>query len=324
MSNDTAIKLGRKLIEIAPKGLRKVFYSDSGSTSVEIALKMAYQYFQQKEGGASKKKTKFLTLKQAYHGDTIGSVSVGGIDLFHEVYHPLLFDTIKLPSPHCYRCPYNKSKETCSYDCFEELEAAFKQYGEETCAFIIEPLVQGAAGILLQPKSYVQKVRELCTAHNVLMIADEVAVGFGKTGALFACERENIVPDILCLAKGITGGYLPLAASLVTEEIYEGFLGNYSDYKTFFHGHTYTGNALACSVALANLELFEKENTIDKLQEKIARLRSHLQKFNNLEHVGDIRQEGIIVGIELVQDKKSKKNYAPHLRMGHQVILKER
>lgn len=323
MSNDTAIKLAKKLVEIAPKGLGKVFYSDSGSTAVEAALKIAYQYFQQK-GGAFRKKTKFLSLKQAYHGDTLGAVSVGGIELFHEVYHSLLFDTIKVPSPHCYRCPYGREPSSCGNFCFGELEPVFKRHRDECCAIIIEPLVQGAAGILVHPAGYLKKIRELCDKYNILMIADEVAVGFGKTGAMFACEHENVTPDILALAKGISGGYLPLAATLVTREIYAGFLGEYKDFRTFFHGHTYTGNALACAVALANIELFERNDVIGKLQGKIARLSSGLERLRGLKHVGNVRQKGIIAGIELVKDKKTKKPYAGHLRTGHRVILEAR
>jgi len=323
MSNDTAIKLANKLIAIAPAGLRKVFYSDSGSTAVEAALKIAYQYFQQK-GGAFKKKRRFISLEQAYHGDTLGSVSVGGIDLFHEVYQALLFDTVKLPSPHCYRCPYGREPGSCAKFCFGELEPVFKRYKDECCAVILEPLVQGAAGILVHPPGYLKMIRELCDRYNLLLIADEVAVGFGKTGTMFACEQEGVTPDILALAKGISGGYLPLAATLVTREIHDGFLGEYTDFRTFFHGHTYTGNALACSAALANIELFEKDDVLGKLPAKIARLALKLEKTARLKHVGSVRQKGIIAGIELVKDKKTKASYPARLRMGNRVILKAR
>lgn len=323
MSNDTAIKLANRLAGLAPEGLCKVFYSDSGSTAVEAALKIAYQYFQQK-GGAFKKKRRFISLEQAYHGDTLGSVSVGGIDLFHEVYRSLLFDTVKLPSPHCYRCPYGREPASCGKFCFGELEPVFRRHRDDCCAVIIEPLVQGAAGILVHPPGYLKKIRELCDRYDILLIADEVAVGFGKTGTMFACEQENVKPDILALAKGISGGYLPLAATLVTKEIYEGFLGEYAELRTFFHGHTYTGNALACSAALASLELFERENVLERLQGKIARLSSKLEKIVRLGHVGSVRQKGIIAGIELVKEKRTKAPYSSGLRLGRQVCLKAR
>lgn len=323
MSNDTAIKLANRLAGLAPEGLCKVFYSDSGSTAVEAALKIAYQYFQQK-GGAFKKKRRFISLEQAYHGDTIGSVSVGGIDLFHEVYRSLLFDTVKLPSPHCYRCPYGREPASCGKFCFGELEPVFRRHRDDCCAVILEPLVQGAAGILVHPPGYLKKIRELCDRYDILLIADEVAVGFGKTGTMFACEQENVKPDILALAKGLSGGYLPLAATLVTREVYEGFLGEYAELRTFFHGHTYTGNALACSAALASLELFERENVLERLQGKIARLSSKLEKIVRLGHVGSVRQKGIIAGIELVKEKRTKAPYSSGLRLGSQVCLKAR
>jgi adenosylmethionine---8-amino-7-oxononanoate aminotransferase len=323
LSSIPAIRCAKKLIEIAPKGLTRVFYSDDGSTSVEIAVKMAFQYHQQAARGDSRK-TRFITLKNAYHGDTIGSVSVGGIDLFHAAYKPLLFPTLQVESPHCYRCPFGKDRQSCDYKCFHHLEETVIRHAPETAAFIIEPLVQGAAGILLQPPGYLQRVRELCTEHKIFMIADEVAVGFGKTGKMFACEQEGVTPDIMAVAKGIAGGYLPLAATLATEEVYEGFLGKFEYFKTFFHGHTFTGNPLACAVALASMELFEKEGILDSLQEKIAHLTRALAPFPSLPHVGEVRQRGIMVGIELVADKNTKASYASRERIGHLVIKEAR
>lgn len=323
LSSIPAIRCAKKLIEIAPKGLTRVFYSDDGSTSVEIAVKMAFQYHQQADRGDSRK-TKFITLKNAYHGDTIGSVSVGGIDLFHAAYKPLLFPTIQVESPHCYRCPFGKDRQSCDYECFHNLEETIIRHAPETAAFIIEPLVQGAAGILLQPPGYLKRVRELCTEHKIFMIADEVAVGFGKTGKMFACDQEGITPDIMAVAKGIAGGYLPLAATLATEEVYEGFLGKFEEFKTFFHGHTFTGNPLACAVALASMELFEKEGILAGLQEKISRFTRALEPFAFLPHVGEVRQRGIMVGIELVADKETKAPYAPRERIGHRVIKEAR
>ena len=252
LSHPGAAELAARLVAIAPPGLSRVFYSDSGSTAAEIALKMAFQY-QAQRGGEHARRTSFVKLREAYHGDTIGSVSVGGIDLFHAAYGPLLFET-----------------HAAEPGDAADLERVLAAHGEEVAAVIVEPLVQGAAGILVQPPGYLRAVRELCDRHGVLLICDEVATGFGRTGTMFACEQEDVAPDLLCLAKGITGGYLPLAATLATEEIYEGFLGAPEEQRTFFHGHTYTGNPLAVAAALANLDVFESERTIERLQPKIA------------------------------------------------------
>ncbi|HEY6011717.1 MAG TPA: adenosylmethionine--8-amino-7-oxononanoate transaminase, partial [Nitrospirota bacterium] len=265
LSNVPAIQLAEKLVAIAPPGLSRVFYSDSGSTAVEIALKIAFQYWQQK-GPAYREKTGFISLREAYHGDTLGSVSVGGIDLFHNIYKPLLFGTTKIESPYCYRCPLGKTRARCKMACAKQAEEVIRKHSAHTAALIIEPLVQGAAGMLMQPPGYLRTIRRLCSKYEILMIADEVATGFGRTGKMFACEHEAITPDIMCVAKGITGGYLPLAATLTTDEIYRGFLGAYRDFRTFFHGHTYTGNPLACAAANASIDLFQKEKTLVKLK----------------------------------------------------------
>lgn len=323
LSNVPAVECAKKLIEIAPEGLTKVFYSDNGSTAVEIALKMAFQYQQQADSG-DPNKTRFISLTNAYHGDTIGSVSVGGIDLFHATYKSLLFPSIHVESPYCYRCPFGKAQGSCDLECFRDLEEKVEEHHHEVAAFIIEPLVQGASGILVQPPGYLKKVRELCTKYAIIMIADEVAVGFGKTGRMFACEHEGVTPDIMAVAKGISGGYMPLAATLASEEIYRGFLGEYEEFKTFFHGHTYTGNPLACAVSLANLEVFEEERILENLQEKIDHLTEKLQPITSLAHVGEIRQRGFMVGIELVADRESKAQYQPKERIGHRVIMEAR
>ena len=323
LSNVPAIRCAKKLIEIAPKGLTRVFYSDNGSTSVEIALKMAFQYQQQAPHG-DPGKTKFISMTNAYHGDTIGSVSVGGIDLFHAVYGPLLFDSFKAESPYCYRCAFGKSYPSCDFECLKQMEGLMKKHSHEVAALVIEPLVQGAAGILVQPPGYLKKVRELCTRYNILMIADEVATGFGKTGKMFACEHEGVTPDIMALAKGISGGYLPLAATLTSEEIYQGFLGKYEEFRTFFHGHTYTGNPLACAAAIANMEIFEEEHVIENLTKKIEHLMKKLRDFTALAHVGEVRQRGIMVGIELVADRDSKEQFLPEDRIGQRVIKEAR
>jgi len=321
LSNPPAIELAERLVEITPPGLTRVFYSDNGSTGCEVALKMAFQYWQHR--GASNKKT-FISFKNAYHGDTVGAVSVGGIDLFHEVYHPLLFAVLQAEAPYCYRCPLGLSLPACGIGCLESLERIMKDHYQAVAALIIEPLVQGAAGMITQPPGFLSRVRELCTRYGVLMIADEVAVGFGRTGKMFACEHEEVTPDILVLAKGITGGYLPLAATLTTEEIYDAFLGAHEEFKTFFHGHTYTGNPLACAAALANLEIFAAERVVERLQEKIRHLAERLDSFRSLRHVGDIRQMGIMVGIELVAESVTKRPFEPKEKIGHRVILEAR
>ncbi|MED0680026.1 adenosylmethionine--8-amino-7-oxononanoate transaminase [Aneurinibacillus thermoaerophilus] len=324
-ANVPSILLAKKLVEITPKGLTKVFYSDSGSTSVEIGLKMAYQYWQLKDPiRYAGKKNKFISLREAYHGDTIGSVSVGGMETFHHIFKPLLFERLEAPAPYTYRLTENNDAEACKMLCLKALDTMLREHHEEIAGLIIEPLVQGAAGMITAPDGFLRGVRELCTRYNVLMIADEVAVGFGRTGTLFACEQENVEPDFLCVAKGLTAGYLPLAATLVREEIYEAFLGEPEELRTFFHGHTYTGNQLACAVALKNIELIEREKLIDSLVAKIECLAQNLEKFHTLPHVGDVRQRGMMVGIELVQDKDSKKTFPMHMQVEHNVILHAR
>ncbi|HLB02849.1 MAG TPA: adenosylmethionine--8-amino-7-oxononanoate transaminase [Nitrospiria bacterium] len=321
LSNIPAIELARKLLEIAPKGLARVFYSDNGSTAVEVALKMAFQYWQLK---SRPRKRKFVSFINAYHGDTLGSVSVGGIDLFHRRFEPLLFETVRVPYPYCYRCHLSLSYPSCGMACLQEVETLIKTRHEELAAVIIEPRVQAAAGMIISPPGYLQQIRKLCNEYQVLMIADEVATGFGRTGKMFACDHEEVVPDLMALAKGITGGYLPLAATLTTQSIYEAFLGNYSEFKTFFHGHSYTGNPLACAAALANLGIFEKEKTLNKIQSKIRRLSLALRSLDQLDHVGDIRQCGMMVGIELVKDKMSREPYPLTEKKGTLVAMEAR
>ena len=321
LANVPSVILAKKLIEIVPKGLSKVFYSDNGSTSVEIALKMAYQYWQQK---GEKRRKRFIAFTNAYHGDTIGAVSVGGIDLFHQVYGPLLFKTFKAPSPYCYRCPMKLRQESCGMACVDAFEKVVTKYHEETCAVIIEPLVQGAAGMILQPPGWLNAIWKIAKEYGLLFIADEVATGFGRTGNLFACEEERISPDFMCVAKGITGGYLPLAATLSTEEVFNGFLGQFDEFKTFFHGHTYTGNPIACAVAVESINLFKKEGLLQKLQQKTAILKNSLDRFKELTHVGEVRQKGFMVGIELVKSRKTKRSYAPGDKIGQKVIWEAR
>ncbi len=321
LSNVPAIEFSKKLISVVPKGLKKVFYSDSGSTAVEIALKMAYQYWQ---NIGKKKKTNIIHFSNSYHGDTLGSVSVGGINLFHEVYRHLILKTIQWPVPKADAFGNSIQFKKDFLKSINKLEVFLRKSGSKIAVLIVEPLVQGAAGMIVWPDGILKRLSIMCKKYNVLFIADEVATGFGRTGKMFACQHEKVIPDILCLAKGISAGYLPLAATVTTEKIYEGFLFDYKDQKTFFHGHTYTGNPLACAAANANLDIFKSERTIEKLQGKIAFLEKELKKFKSLDHVGAIRQKGFMVGIEIVKDKKNKKEYQWEERKGTEVCQKAR
>jgi adenosylmethionine---8-amino-7-oxononanoate aminotransferase len=312
-----SIELAAKLVAVAPKGLARVFYSDSGSTSVEVALKMAYQYWRQ---SGRPEKRKFAALQEAYHGDTLGSVSVGGIELFHERFHDLLFDVVRIPSPHAYRW---NGRDVLS-ESLAQAEKILSEHAHELAALVVEPLVQGAAGMWMQPKGWLSAIAALCKKHDVLLVCDEVATGFGRTGTLFAVEQEGVAPDFLCVAKGLTGGYLPLAATLTTDRVYEAFLGTAAEGKTFFHGHTYTGNPLACAAALANLELFETERTLEKMKPAMDALATGLERIAAMKHVGDVRRRGLMVGIELMPDKATKSEYPYGDRVGFQVCLAAR
>lgn len=323
LTNVPSIELAEKLVKITPKGLEKVFYSDSGSTAVEIALKIAFQYWQH-VGGSAKEKTKFITLNNAYHGDTIGSISVGGIDLFHEIYRPLLFDSIKAPSPFCYRCELGLTPDTCSLACAEELKKLVRTHSAELAALIVEPAVQAAAGMIVAPEGYLTAAREVTEECDVLLIADEVATGFGRTGKMFACELEAVSPDMMTVAKGISGGYLPIAATLATNRIFDKFLGQYTENKTLFHGHTYTGNPLAAAAACASMDIFEKDKTLDNLAPKIELLEEVLRGLKSHKNVGDVRQMGVMVGVELVHDKESKEPFEYGAKIGHKVCFAAR
>lgn len=311
-----SIELAEKLVSIAPSGLKKVFYSDSGSTAVEVALKIAFQYW--RNLGLDNKRL-FVTLSDAYHGDTIGSVSLGGIDLFHSIFHPLLFNTLAIPTPFPYRHP-ELTPEECRDMSLGKLKQILEKQSNEIAAVVMEPLVQGAAGMIVHPEGFLKQVESLCREYRILLICDEVATGFGRTGKMFACEHEHAHPDVMCLAKGLSGGYLPLAATLVTDEIYEAFLGPVTEYRTFFHGHSYTGNALACAAACANLKIFSEEKVVERMQPKIEALREALaQDVALVPHVGEIRQCGFMVGIELVRDTVSRSSYDPGQRIGARV-----
>ena len=323
LSSPPAIELARELIRLAPPGLTRVFYSDDGSTAVEVALKMAVQYWQQRDPPVGPKRT-FVHLQLAYHGDTVGSMSVGGVELFHERFGALCFPTLAVDPPYCYRCPLNLTYPSCAMACLDPIEAVLKRRHREIAGLVIEPLVQAVAGMVTAPTGYLTRIRELCTRYNVLLIADEVATGFGRTGRMFACEHDGVTPDLMALSKGLTGGYLPLAATLTTEEVYRAFLGSYDEWKTFFHGHSYTGNPIGCAVALANLEVFRRERTLARMRPRIAALAQRLRPLATMPHVGEVRQRGFMVGIELVQDQRTRAPYPLVERVGHRVAMEAR
>lgn len=322
-ANVPSILLAKKLVELWP-GLSKVFYSDTGAAAVEIALKIAYQYWQNIDPVRYAKKTAFVSLREAYHGDTIGAVSVGGMELYHRIFQPLLFERIEVPSPYVYRMSeYGNEQKIVQY-CLQQLEHVLASEQERVAAVIVEPLVQGAAGIITHPRGFLKGVEALCRRYGVLLICDEVAVGFGRTGTMFACEQEQVTPDIVCLGKGITGGYLPLAATLTTNQVYEAFLGEADENKTFYHGHTYTGNQLSCSVALKNIELMEKRQLVENVRKKAEFLAKKLEMLYELPIVGDIRQKGLMTGIEIVQDRNTKEIFPRSEMIEHRIILEAR
>jgi adenosylmethionine-8-amino-7-oxononanoate aminotransferase len=284
---------------------------------------MAFQYWQHR-GGAFSKKTRFVALRNGYHGDTLGAVSVGGIKLFRAAFRPLLFKTYLAPSPYCYRCEFGLDRLRCKWECVEGLETILRAHGGEIAAVIVEPLVQAAGGMIVGPEGYLKRVEQLCRMFNVLLIADEVATGFGRTGKMFACEHEEVRPDLLTCSKGLPAGYLPLAATLCGDRVYDAFLGSHRQRKTFLHGHTFTGNPLGCAAALASLRVFKKNRVLERLQPKIELLRTELTRLRALRHVGDTRQCGLIAGVELVQGRETRKPFPWEDRVGWQVCLAAR
>lgn len=316
LANEPSTLLAERLVEVSPEGLEKVFFSDNGSTAVEVALKMAFLYWVHR---GIKTKRRFIALENAYHGDTIGAVSVGGIPLFHKLFKPLLTDVLHAPSPYCYRCGFDMEPYGCGMHCADILEEMVKAHHHEVAALIIEPVVQGAGGIITAPDGYLKRVREICTKYNILMIADEVAVGFGRTGRMFACENEGVTPDIMALAKGLSGGYMPIAATLTTDAVYSAFLGDYSDYKALFHGHTFTGNQLGASVALATLDIFKNDDVLNNLKPKIKYLTKLLEPLKGHPYVGEVRQRGFIAALELVKEKPFRTEFPPGEKIGMKV-----
>jgi lysine--8-amino-7-oxononanoate aminotransferase len=319
MANVPAIELAEKLAGIAPKGLNKVFYSDSGATGVEIAIKMAFQYWHNR--GIRGKKS-FITMNQAYHGDTIGAVSVGAIPLYHDVFSPMLFPSHVIPYPYAYR---HQGGETKALEAtLTALSHLLETRAEEIAALIVEPIVQGASGIIVMPPNCLRQMAALCRKHGVLLIADEVATGFGRTGAMFACDLEGVCPDLMVIGKGLTGGYLPVAATLATDEVYNAFYADYEEQKTFFHGHSFTGNPLGCAVALASLKLFEERKMVEGVRAKASFVEHKLEPLKDRPHIGEIRQKGLMIGIELVRDKASREPYDWAERIGVRASLRAR
>lgn len=316
-THKSVIELCDKLVKFLPSGLNKFNFSDNGSASVECALKMSFQYFYQIN---KPEKNKFASFSDGYHGETVGALSVGSMDLYSKIYKPMLIDSIKIQSPDCYRCEFGKSRENCSCECFYHAETVFKKHGHEMCSMIVEPLLQGAAGMKVYPSLYLQKLRKLCDKYQVLLIADEIATGFGRCGTMFACNKANISPDIMCISKGLTGGYMPMAITITTEKIYKAFYDDYNTGRAFMHSHTYSGNPLACSAALAVLDILEKENIIS-LSIKMSKYlnKEFNRKFSNNKYIGEIRHINLIHAIELVEDKFSKKSFDPKLRIGYQI-----
>lgn len=312
-----AIELARRLHGLVPAGLDKFQFTDNGSFSIECALKMSFQYHFQ-TGHPERKK--FMALSGAYHGETIGALSVGAVDAYSKLFHPLLFDAITVEGPDCFHCPYHKKRQTCDAPCFAAAEKALAQYGRNTAAFIVEPLLQGAAGMRIYSPVYLQKLRQACSAYGVHLIADEIASGFGRTGTLFACEQAGISPDMLCMSKGLTGGYLPMAITVVTEQIHEAFYGDYDTGRTFMHSHTYSGNPLACAAANAVLDLLDRDKVLVQAREKSCYLTEQFTAaFEDRQYIGEVRHIGLIHAVELVENKESRQPFAAKKRMGWQV-----
>ncbi len=312
-SHEPAIRLAERLVELAPKGLSRCFYADNGSSAIEVALKMSYHYWR---NTGYTQKTRFITLTNSYHGETLGALAVGNVPLYKETYAPLLMETLSVTSPDCF---YRESGESCadySRRLFPLMEQMLEQHCETVCAVIVEPLVQCAGSMRMYDPVYLSLLRAACDKYQVHLIADEVAVGFGRTGTMFACSQANITPDFLCLAKGLTGGYLPLSAVLTTSRVYEAFYDDYSTLRAFLHSHSYTGNALACRAALATLDIFAQDNVIANNRNLAECMRKSTLHFSDHPHVGEVRQCGMILAIEMVKDKKTREPFAWQERRG--------
>ncbi len=319
-SHKGIIKLCMRLSKLLPKGLTKFNFSDNGSSAIEMAMKMSFQYFQQT---GCTNKTRFMALSDAYHGETVAALSAGDCDLYTKIYKPILMDVIRIQAPDCYNCPYNKTRENCTCECFSDCEKQFEKYGNETSAILVEPLLQGSAGMKIYPALYLKKLREICDRYNVHLIADEIATGFYRTGKMFAFNHANVSPDIMCLSKGLTGGYMPMAVVVTTDEIYNAFYDDYLKGKAFMHSHTYSGNPLGASCANAVLDILETGEIQEHLKNVTPYFNNLIkEKFLNLNNVGEVRSIGLINAIELVEDKKNKKHFNPKLRLGYQIYKK--
>ena len=315
-----AITLCKKLVKILPAGLTKFNFADNGSAAVEMSMKMSFQYHQQCGNG---QKLRFMALTDAYHGETIGALSAGACDLYSAVYKPILMDIIRIQGPDCYRCPYGKTRDCCNCECFEHAADSFDKFGNKTCAILVEPLLQGSAGMKIYPPLYLKKLRKICDKYNVHLIADEIATGYGRTGKMFAFDWTGVSPDIMCLSKGLTGGYMPMSLCISTDEIYNAFYDDYLSGKAFMHSHTYAGNPLGCSAAIAVLDILENENIIEKANLNANYFNKIInEKFLNLKNTGEIRTIGLINAIELVKNKKTKEPFNPKLRVGYQIYKK--
>lgn len=316
-SHEGAINLCEKLANLLPEGLEKFCFTDNGSAAIEASMKMSFQYHHQ-TGNPQKKK--FMALSDAYHGETLGALSISGVDLYSKIYKPILLDINRIPGPDCYNCPYNLKRDSCEAECFSKCEEIFDKHGEETAAFIIEPMLQAAAGMKIYSPVYLQKLRRICDEYNVHLIADEIAAGYGRTGKMFACEHAGISPDIMCLSKGLTGGYMPMALAVTTKKIYDAFYADYKEGKAFMHSHTYSGNPLACSAALEVLKIFEDENILENNIDKAKYFNSEIYKiFSNLDYIGDIRSIGLINAIQIVKNKEKKEAFPAEKRTGYQI-----
>lgn len=319
-THKTAIELCERLMDVIPKGLAKFNFSDNGSAAVECALKMSFQYHYQ-TGHPEKKR--FMALSDGYHGETIGALSVGGVDLYSEIYKPLLLDIVRVEAPDCYRCPYGQCREHCQAECFEKAEQALEQHGKEISAFIVEPLVQGAAGMRIYSPIYLKKLRNACDQYGINLIADEIATGYGRTGTMFACDHAGITPNIMCISKGLTGGYLPMAITITTQQIYDAFYADYQEGKAFMHSHTYSGNPLACSAALEVLRILDEESILEKANANGIYLHKALvNALGDHPNVGEIRHIGLINAIELVADTTTKEGFPASARTGYQIYRK--
>ena len=319
-THEQAIQLAERLSKILPKGLCKFNFTDNGSSAIEAAMKVSFQYHAQT---GNPQKTKFMALTDAYHGETIGALSVGDCDLYTKLYKPILMDIVRVDGPDCYRCPYGKCRDNCDCECAKKAEETFEKFGNETAALLVEPLLQGSAGMKIYPPLYLKKLRELCDKYNVHLLADEIATGYGRTGKMFAFEHSNVSPDIMCLSKGLTGGYMPMAVFATTQKIYDAFYDDYNTGKAFMHSHTYSGNPLACSCANAVLDLMEDGSILKRAQENAIYFNNIIKdKFLSHKNVGEVRHIGLINAIEIVKNKDTKEAFDGKLRLGYQIYKK--